>query len=479
MPNGAKASFGRHKSRWSAREAGHGRRVAMATMWQQRLGNLKEKALSTLENTLDAAEDRFLEQDDVDSARDDDVDPFADPRVVESLERLRREAAEEVELQREAFEARIGELEAGAERARSASAARADGGGAAADVVAVVAAAALAGAGAADADDAAAALAERPPSEAAAELRRLVADAARSTNESSPSDGELEATKKELATLRQRFEAAREAHSAETAQLRDVVASARSLAGQKATEAADEKKRAAASTESANAERERQDLVEKRLELAADRHRAAAAAGQAALRELDAWRRAARDLESRERQSRQRLDDARHRASDGTGAAKAAMERLAAVEADLRVAASDREQALQKHRNLEAVVRRFQAVADEDKAKAKKVHLDRVYELETELENARAANEDLVKEKDERAADLTKADLGAARAAAEARAARAAAAAAVCEVAKLKDALLHRPDPVPAAPDATNGAAKPTGFAALLNGFIDDELESG
>ena len=226
-------------------------------------------------------------------------------------------------------------------------------------------------------------------------------------------------------------------------------------------------------------ERERQDLVEKRLELAADRHRAAAAAGQAALRELDAWRRAARDLESRERQSRQRLDDARHRASDGTGAAKAAMERLAAVEADLRVAASDREQALQKHRNLEAVVRRFQAVADEDKAKAKKVHLDRVYELETELENARAANEDLVKEKDERAADLTKADLGAARAAAEARAARAAAAAAVCEVAKLKDALLHRPDPVPAAPDATNGAAKPTGFAALLNGFIDDELESG
>ena len=74
------------------------------------------------------------------------------------------------------------------------------------------------------------------------------------------------------------------------------------------------------------------------------------------------------------------------------------MERLAAVEADLRVAASDREQALQKHRNLEAVVRRFQAVADEDKAKAKKVHLDRVYELETELEHARAANEDLVKE---------------------------------------------------------------------------------
>ena len=133
-------------------------------MW----GNLKEKALSTLETTLDAAEDQFLkgggaEEGYEDEASSSSYDPFSDARVVECVDRAKREAQEEVELQREAFEARIAELEglagaaraAAAERVRSGSGAAADVG----DVVGVVASAALRGAGCEGVDATVAALA--------------------------------------------------------------------------------------------------------------------------------------------------------------------------------------------------------------------------------------------------------------------------------------------------------------------------------
>ena len=72
---------------------------------------LGDKALATLEDTLDAAEERLLEPEEQDIT-DDGRDPFDDARVQAALEQLRADSREELELQRETFEARIEELEA-------------------------------------------------------------------------------------------------------------------------------------------------------------------------------------------------------------------------------------------------------------------------------------------------------------------------------------------------------------------------------
>ena len=59
---------------------------------------LGDKALATLEDTLDAAEERLLEPEQ--DVTDDGRDPFEDARVQAALEQLRADAKEELDLQR-------------------------------------------------------------------------------------------------------------------------------------------------------------------------------------------------------------------------------------------------------------------------------------------------------------------------------------------------------------------------------------------
>ena len=96
---------------------------------------------------------------------------------------------------------------------------------------------------------------------------------------------------------------------------------------------------------------------------------------------------------------------------------------------------------------------------------------------QADLEDARRELADVSSARDAAVADADARDVALARADAERRAARAAANAAAAEVATLKDALLRPPDPIPEAPAPAPAAEAPrTGFAALLNAFVDDEL---
>ena len=58
---------------------------------------LGDKALATLEDTLDAAEERLLEPEEEQDVTDDGRDPFDDARVQAALEQLRADAKEELE----------------------------------------------------------------------------------------------------------------------------------------------------------------------------------------------------------------------------------------------------------------------------------------------------------------------------------------------------------------------------------------------
>ena len=87
---------------------------------------------------------------------------------------------------------------------------------------------------------------------------------------------------------------------------------------------------------------------------------------------------------------------------------------------------------------------------------------------QADLEDARRELADVSSARDAAVADADARDVALARAAANAAAA---------EAATLKDALLRPPDPIPEAPAPAPAAEAPrTGFAALLNAFVDDEL---
>ena len=160
---------------------------------------LGDKALATLEDTLDAAEERLLEPEEQD-VTDDGRDPFDDARVQAALEQLRADSREELELQRETFEARIEELEAYAASEFDGKADRvASNEATTADVVAVLCAAALRGAGVDDATSLSAELARETTKDASIRLEAAVASS------------KAPATGGDLDKLRAQFEAARKA----------------------------------------------------------------------------------------------------------------------------------------------------------------------------------------------------------------------------------------------------------------------------
>ena len=136
-----------------------------------------------------------------------------------ALEQLRADAKEELDLQRETFEARIEELEACAAsefdgKADSARATKRPH----LDVVAVLCAAALRGAGVDDATSLSAELARETTKDASIRLEAAVASS------------KAPATGGDLDKLRAQFEAARKARDQEASRLREEAASARSLA---------------------------------------------------------------------------------------------------------------------------------------------------------------------------------------------------------------------------------------------------------
>ena len=167
---------------------------------------LGDKALATLEDTLDAAEERLLEPEQ--DVTDDGRDPFDDARVQAALEQLRADAKEELELQRETFEARIEELEACAASEFDGRADRvASNEATTSDVVAVLCAAALRGAGVDDATSLSAELARETTKDASIRLEAAVASS------------KAPATGGDLDKLRAQFEAARQARDQEASKI--------------------------------------------------------------------------------------------------------------------------------------------------------------------------------------------------------------------------------------------------------------------
>ena len=424
-----------------------------------------DKALATLEDTLDAAEERLLEPEA--AAPDDGRDPFDDVRVREALEQLKADAREELDLQKEVFEARIEELEACAasqfdgknDRLASDTASTSD-------VVAVLCAAALRGAGVDDAALLSAELAAEPPRDASVRLEAAVAGAKVANGNS----GDLD-------TLRTQFEAARKARDQESARLREEAQSARSLAATKAAEASEERKNslnARATAAQAVARAEKAEARSRRVE---ERRRASEAACGAALAERDALDVVLQSRESTASASRRRLDAASAEADETAAVGRILRKRCEDAEAAAAAAQGDRERVEAARKNLERVVRSFEQKAQTAEAALKRDHALQLSEKEGDIEDAQTQIRELEARVAQARASEQARDVAAARAEAEASAARAAAQAAVADVAALKDVLLRPPDPVPVV-EREQAPGKRRGFAAWLNEVVDAELGS-
>ena len=311
---------------------------------------LGDKALATLEDTLDAAEERLLEPEEQD-VTDDGRDPFDDARVQAALEQLRADSREELELQRETFEARIEELEACAASEFDGKADRvASNEATTSDVVAVLCAAALRGAGVDDATSLSAELARETTKDASIRLEAAVASS------------KTPATGGDLDKLRAQFEAARKARDQEATRLREEASSARSLAATKADEAAEERKHATTARDDAAQAAQRCDKAEARSKRVDERRRAAEAARGAALAERDSLHLVLQSREATASSSRRRLDAAAQDA-DQQAALGASSEAREDAEEAATAAKTDRDRVEAARKNLERVVRSFEQKA--------------------------------------------------------------------------------------------------------------------
>jgi hypothetical protein len=162
----------------------------------------------------------------------------------------------------------------------------------------------------------------------------------------------------ELETLRSRFEAARASYGSETAQLREELASARSLA-----QAARSQKTTTRQLEEAleASKRQIEDLQKARqeAELCLERERAASC-----------------DATERDEASRRALRDARFDADASRGAARVAHQRLAALESETSLAKTDAANASKARANLEDVLRSVQTRQNDALAAQSEKHAD-------------------------------------------------------------------------------------------------------
>ena len=427
---------------------------------------LGDKALATLEDTLDAAEERLLEPEEQD-VTDDGRDPFDDARVQAALEQLRADSREELELQRETFEARIEELEACAASEFDGKADRvASDEATTSDVVAVLCAAALRGAGVDDATSLSAELARETTKDASVRLEAAVASS------------KAPATGGDLDKLRAQFEAARKARDQEASRLREEAASARSLAATKAEEAAEERKHATTARDDAAQALQKADKAEARSKRADERRRAAEAACSAALAERDSLNLVLQSREATASSSRRRLDAAAQDADQQAALGRLLKKRCDDAEEAAAAAKSDRDRVEAARKNLERVVRSFEQKAADAESNLKRDHALQISALEGDVEDAQQQIRDLEASLKSTKTENIRLDVAAARAEAECQAARAAAQAACADVAALKDVLLRPPDPVPVVEREASVSKPRRGFAAWLNEIVDAELES-
>ncbi|KAJ1455420.1 hypothetical protein M885DRAFT_520360 [Pelagophyceae sp. CCMP2097] len=438
----------------------------------ERVQRLKERAIDGAINALDRTEDfvgTARDRDDDDAAAED---PFSDPRIQEWEDGVRAECRAEIELQTEAFEARIHDLEA----ERDAAFVRGAGGAADGDDVQLSRPALL------DALRRAGVTLE--PDESVVDgVKRLAAQRASSGGDESEALKEMEA---QLEMLRSRFKASSAAHERETAQLREIITSARSLAGSKASEAERLEGRGRdAQALIDEAARKLDDARERGARLLEARDAANAACG-AALREAEEMRTFGDEAGAGEEASRRGLRDARFDAEEARGASRVALQRVAALEADGAVSKLDAQNAATAHRNLEDVVRSLQSQRDADRRLVSQRHVDELAELKAAL--TASTDEAAASEDRRRAADeaLRAASDDASKARAETRVARAAAATALSS--KQQGATPPAPTSTGATPPgapraaaARQAAAPPgpppkKGFASFFNQFVDDEL---
>jgi DNA repair exonuclease SbcCD ATPase subunit len=427
---------------------------------------LGDKALATLEDTLDAAEERLLEPEEQD-VTDDGRDPFDDARVQAALEQLRADSREELELQRETFESRIEELEACAASEFDGKADRvASNEATTSDVVAVLCAAALRGAGVDDATSLSAELARETTKDASIRLEAAVASS------------KTPATGGDLDKLRAQFEAARKARDQEATRLREEASSARSLAATKADEAAEERKHATTARDDAAQALQKADKAEARSKRVDERRRAAEAACGAALAERDSLNLVLQSREATASSSRRRLDAAAQDADQQAALGRLLKKRCEDAEEAAAAAKTDRDRVEAARKNLERVVRSFEQKASDAESNLKRDHALQISALEGDVEDAQQQIRELEASlKAARASEQAR-DVAAARAEAECQAARAAAMAACADVAALKDVLLRPPDPVPVVEREASVSKPRRGFAAWLNEIVDAELES-
>ena len=383
---------------------------------------LGDKALATLEDTLDAAEERLLEPEEQD-VTDDGRDPFDDARVQAALEQLRADSKEELDLQRETFEARIEELEACAASEFDGKADRvASNEATTSDVVAVLCAAALRGAGVDDATSLSAELARETTKDASIRLEAAVASS------------KTPATGGDLDKLRAQFEAARKARDQEATRLREAASSARSLAATKADEAAEERKHATTARDDAA-----QALHGPRRPRRAPNASTSAARCRGrcvrALAERDSLNLVSQSREATASSSRRRLDAAAQDADQQAALGRLLKKRCEDAEEAATAATTDSDRVEAARKNLERVVRSFEQKASDAESNLKRDHALQISALEGDVEDAQNQIREL--EAPEGGARRSRRARAAARAEAECQAARAAAQAACADVAAL------------------------------------------
>lgn len=307
------------------------------------LSSLKDRAISTAIKALDRAEE--LAGVDEEDEEDDDA--------AEWEESLRREMQDEVALQREAFEARIAELQAQGSSSSPIREALEESG------------------------------IPMLPSEDVVDFARRVAAAA--ARHSKVEDGARSLEGMELSTLRSRFEASRRSHELECRQLREVVESARALAREKTSEAEAEAERAGAllaELESLKNKQRTEELVVTKNDDSATR----------AL--LEAAEKSNREATKKNEMLSRSLAEAERAANEARAVARLADQRLAAESNELALARKETTRAETARANLDKVVRSFEQTKQAELKENSDRYRSQIAELRADLEALRQRNDD-------------------------------------------------------------------------------------